>query len=185
MKKILATTLAFGMLAWAGSAMAAIYTDTFTPNTQYMEAEWVSTGWVSGYWVDGTTINWDFDITDDGFTPGTDTVTSAVVDLNFTDDSDWDWSEHATLDVGSNTFSWEVDSGEISYTLTSLMTLNASGTVDASLTATGGDFIFNTATLTAEGPDSAPIPEPSTMLLFGTGILSLVGFSRRRSSKKN
>ena len=36
MKKILATTLAFGMLAWAGSALATTYTDTFDADAEYI-----------------------------------------------------------------------------------------------------------------------------------------------------
>ncbi|WP_457577169.1 PEP-CTERM sorting domain-containing protein [Desulfomarina sp.] len=32
--------------------------------------------------------------------------------------------------------------------------------------------------------DASPVPEPATMMLFGTGLLGLAGISRRRKSKK-
>ena len=130
--------------------------------------------------------DWTFDIRDDGFNPDTQDVTSALVELNFQDDrfDYFTWSEWALLDVGENLFSWEVDTGDVSFEVTSLMTLSTSGTLDASLMATWGDFYFNSATLSAEGtePGSAattPVPEPQSILLLGVGLFSFASLSRK------
>jgi hypothetical protein len=83
------------------------------------------------------------------------------------------------------------------------------GIVSVTLTATTGDFLFRSALLTVtsnypapertplvssfrqsefpntggnDGPSTAPVPEPTTMLLFGTGIAGLAAFSRRKRS---
>ena len=176
MKKLLgflcAVTLVFGM---AGVASAIPYTDTF--DAGYMH-------WL-GWWGGETSVSWTFDITDDGFNPVTQDVTSAEVALNLQDDS-WDFWEFASLHVGTNYFIWEVDTGTTAFTVDSLMTLSDSGTIDCTLTANLGDFYFNTATLSAEGtePSTAPVPEPSTVLLVGTGLLGIVAFGRKQLNKK-
>ncbi len=42
-----------------------------------------------------------------------------------------------------------------------------------------------TATITNLGGGGAPVPEPSTILLMGAGLLGLMGFNRKRFSKKS
>ncbi len=43
----------------------------------------------------------------------------------------------------------------------------------------------STFTLDYENATTAPVPEPSTILLMGVGILGMVGYSRKRLTKKN
>ncbi len=188
MKRIMAVLVAvmliFGM---AGIAGAIPYTDTYDAGDPGPDGLYMS----SHLFSPDDSVSWTFSIIEDGFNPVTQDVTSASVELNFSDDSNppWDgvdpwgwWSEVAYLNVGENEFNWEVDDGDIGFTVTSLMTLSDLGVVDATLTATRGDFYFNTATLTAEGtaPVPAPVPEPAAMLLLGLGLFGLAGYGRKR-----
>jgi len=137
-------------------------------------------------------VSWIFNIADDldpatqDFDPLTQDVTSASVQLNFQDDCFdlFTWTEWATLDVGENQFVWEVDTGDVSFEVNSLMTLSESGTVGATLLATWGDFYFNSAILSAEGTEpgsdaTTPVPEPQSILLLGVGLFGFASLSRK------
>jgi len=185
MTKILlaATMLIFGMV---GSASALLYTDTYNAGGIKMSSHLFSPDDI---------VSWDFDITDDLYNGKTQDVTSAQISLSLTDDGGFELWEFADLNVGTNAFAWEVDTGNIDFTLSSLITLSATGTISASLKADAGDFYFNSATLTANATDpangtapandTAPVPEPSTMILMGAGLLGILGYNRKRSNKKN
>jgi hypothetical protein len=52
------------------------------------------------------------------------------------------------------------------------------------LTATRGDFMFESATLmvTATDADVSSVPSPAALWLFGSGLLGLIGVARRKSA---
>ncbi len=69
--------------------------------------------------------------------------------------------------------------------------LVGSSTIQVDFEDWSGWGFGNTATIEAtvrnlgDSPSaSAPVPEPATMMLFGTGMVGLAGFSRRKKSKK-
>jgi len=79
--------------------------------------------------------------------------------------------------------------GTNSYTLTGVLTGMLGGTsvsaVTVQMTANTGTGFFNGSTLISGGDTSiASVPEPSTLALFATGGMSLIGMMRRKLSAR-
>ena len=209
MKKIILSSalVVFGMV---GSANAGLFTDTTTIDTKL--AEGVLAGifypssvtyshstpfdfevpWdtvnsaslsISGYWIDGNNDSVSFEQSFLGtLTPG-GTYTA----------------EHTYRTGNRRTgLSWvtvpEVDSPSVSlFNIDTMFSEWSTGApFDVTVMAMNdgfcsfeGSLYLSTSTFTLDYDNgTAPVPEPSTMLLFGAGALGLLGYSRKRSNKK-
>lgn len=133
----------------------------------------------------GSSVSWTHNILDMGFVLGSAESASVVIELK--DDKNDPWYqpfEIALVQLGNfdledggltNPFmpmvAWFGDLG-----LSSLTKLNADGTLFIQVTSKGGDFIVGKSTLTV---NTASVPESSSLVLFGLGLLGL-GLMRRK-----
>ena len=105
---------------------------------------------------------------------------------------DWSWGHYGpgSYDLTQLSLLWDFTSQADSFILA---TLNITG-LNSGMSLLG----FNSVTLgngwgeaivadigNSEITVAAPVPEPSTILLFGVGVACLAGFRRRSNSKKN
>ena len=196
MKKalLLVTLLVFGIVGVAG---ATTWTDTYYPEDipLYMAAE-----------GSNESVDFTLDLKNDGFDPGfwgfgADDVLWYQVSLYVSDDLrpflldplDW-WGNEEVLTVTTDFLFWEVaeESYEVDFhlgifndplfydmSLLGLISLNFDGALGLNLTATQGDFYFWGASITAS--ETAPVPEPSTLLLLGSGLAGLALYRRKRA----
>jgi hypothetical protein len=163
----------------AGLANAALVEDIWDPNPDIFFSETS----ISSY-------NFQHDITDTGFVIGSATSFTLEVYLydDFVDDpqdpADFEFAfvyspiipSPYNFSLTSNVFSDDVfDFG--------ILQINTTGLLDVTISKISGDFYFDKSVLTVEGRVAA-VPEPSTLLLLGGGLLGLVGYGRIRRMLK-
>ena len=189
MKKFLMFLCAV-MLVFAVTGVAEAVPITFTDTTVFTETgtnlpeDYDDHGWGDVNFIEGSGdyVTWThyFD-----FDPAAEEVLSGGLTLWLSDDetdtynpATWEigifWAEDGTWEMGG------VDTGTYGYDISA--SCLDDGTFTVTLVSVTGDFYIDKAELDIT---YNPVPEPSTILLMGSGLLGLVGYSRKRFSKKS
>ncbi len=123
-----------------------------------------------------------FNLTNDGYKPGTEQVYSATAEFVF-----WDLfggSESLSVALGNSPFE---QTGSFSNLITlsdsvvgsALFDLSADGIVSYTITRNSGEFYLRNATLTAVAGSNSVPDNGVTIVLLGMSLIGVVGFQRK------
>jgi hypothetical protein len=134
-------------------------------------------------------------IADDGFQSswmgGDDTISSFSLEISLLDEKDGTKYSFESADIYApffdGSYNFTLNSDTFGGTIAGWVDLMHDGTLNVFIEPTAGDFLADWSKLTVDGDDGtapAPVPEPATMLLLGSGLVGLAGASRKKFLKK-
>ena len=167
----------------AASAASVTYTDT-VPGSHTCISDTAPAACNGGATSIASTT-FTFDITDDGFAPGT-LITSAQITLELSDDGGSpDAGEKITLTLDLTPVTYNDNANhQALITLSDFSALDDNGKIIVVLGASTGDYFFDGATLTVVDDASAAaaaVPAPAALLILGAGVAATAW--RRRGAR--
>jgi hypothetical protein len=161
-KPFIAFSLVTSIFFICGTALAVpMWTDSWDPKNILIK--------------NGKSLTYCHDLTDNGFVPGKDLITGYTLTLSLYDDYD-NSPEKAFVNLpgfkSDGFYNFKYDNNEYGWSLAGFLSLNAFGKYSVTISSWTGDFYFDKSILTAKGySNTAPVPEPASMFLFGTGLI--------------
>jgi hypothetical protein len=187
MKTLIKLISLFAVLMAASFANAIMITDTVDPADVFMNND-------NSIYSYSHSITGPGDSTGpNGFIPGTDVLSNANMAIYLYDNGDGS-AENYKINLGLDMFNSSIkitnlstSSSPYTNTFDVISYLQSDGLLNVTIKRQAGDFYFAKsildATWTSVGSSPSTVPEPSTMVLLGAGLLVLVIFGKRRMSR--
>ncbi|HHY85707.1 MAG TPA: VPDSG-CTERM sorting domain-containing protein [Verrucomicrobia bacterium] len=181
MKTTIFSALAAGVLLLGGASASAI------PYAHDYEVFSIEQSLVEYLSKDGrATYSGSFNILDQGFDPECMEIFKVELKFRFKDDSSSDGKEKVTITLDSSPLvsSLELTSGgwttvARTYTSGTILDLLSDGILNYTVTAEKGDFKLKEAKLYVKAKRTCVPDNGTTLVLLGTGLVTLVGLQRR------